>query len=213
MLDPTEVTPEATTTQTPDATPAEATPATDETLLGKEPKESTETKTEAESEKKVVPEKYELKAPEGMTVDQGMLDKLTPVFQKHGLTQEAVQEIADAYSPTIKAMVESQVEATRKTALAEYNNITEGWKNETMKELGADADKQLAFAAKAINKFGGQKLREALNDSGFGNHPEMARLLINVGKSISEDSFAEPNKQSTGSTSFYDHPTSKATLK
>lgn len=214
MPEPTEVTPEVTPTQTPDATPAEATPATDNTLLGAETKESTETKTEAESEKKVIPEKYELKIPDGMTLDKGMLDSFTPVFKEIGLTQEQAQKLADAYVPMIKKQSESVLESYRQESMKEYDKMTEDWKQMTIKELGADYQKKLAPAAKLIDRSGfGKEIREMMSETRVGNHPVMVRFLTWVGSKISEDSFAEPNKQSTGSTSFYDHPTSKATLK
>lgn len=210
MPEPTEVVPEVTPTQTPDATPVEATPATEETLLGTEVKETPETKTEAESEKKVIPEKYELKAPEGMTLDQGMLDSLTPVFKEIGITQEQAQKLADTYAPILK----QQAEAYRQNSIKEFEKIADEWKQQTIKELGADYNKKLAPAAKLINGSGfGKEIREMMSDTRVGNHPVMVRFLTWLGSKISEDSFAEPNKQSTGTVSFFDHPTSIATLK
>ena len=32
-------------------------------------------------------------------------------------------------------------------------------------------------------------LKAALNETGFGNHPELVRLFVKIGKSLSEDSF------------------------
>jgi hypothetical protein len=49
----------------------------------------------------------------------------------------------------------------------------------------------LGSAAKALDLLGfpkGSPLRVALNESGFGNHPEMIRLMAKVGKAIGEDS-------------------------
>lgn len=208
MADEVEVTPEATPeTQTPDATPKEVTPATDETLLSKEVKETPEEKPV----EKVIPEKYELKAPEGMTIDNGMLEGLTPVFKEIGITQEQAQKLADVYAPMLK----KQAESYRQESIKEFDKITESWKQETIKELGADYEKKLAPAAKLIDKSGfGKDIREMMSETRVGNHPVMVRFLTWLGSKISEDSFVEPNKQSTGGpVSIYDHPTSKETLR
>ncbi|RPH41491.1 MAG: hypothetical protein EHM87_19600, partial [Burkholderiales bacterium] len=62
---------------------------------------------EVEAKSKVVPEKYEIKVPEGMTLDQAFLDKVTPVFKKHNVTQAAAQEIADIYIANMKAQADA----------------------------------------------------------------------------------------------------------
>ncbi len=191
--------------------PVVETPATDqeETLLGKKEEAKTE-------EVKVeVPEKYELKLPEGMSVDEKVLGALTPVFQKHKLSQEVVQELAEAYAPVIK----EQVQVQQKVLADSYKQTVEDWKTESQQKLGANAVKELSYAAKFINKMSdtpqeAQELREFLNETGVGNKYLLSKILIKGGKSISEDPFVEPNKQSTGgNASIYDHSDSKATLK
>jgi len=198
-------------------TQVETTPAAEETtLLGTQTQETKteakegEQKPEGERPKAVVPEKYELKAPEGMTIDQAMLDQYVPVFKELGITNEGAQKLADIYSKSLKAQSDNQ----SKQSINQYKEIVEGWKTETMKELGADTAKTLAAASKAIDKLGGEKLREVLNETGVGNHPEMVRFFANVGKKLSEDNFAEPTNTKTGRfTDIYDHPDSKANLK
>ena len=37
--------------------------------------------------------------------------------------------------------------------------------------------------------FATPELKKALNETGFGNHPELVRLFVKIGKSLSEDSF------------------------
>ncbi len=166
-------------------------------------------KTEADAKAaKVVPEKYDVKAPEGMELDQVLLDKVTPIFKKLNITQEGAQELIDAYAPHIKA----QVEADAKAKIDAWKGQVESWKTESVTALGADAAKEMAFAAKFIDKFGTPKLREILNETGVGNHIEVVQAFIKAGKAISPDALAEGTK-STGTVDLYDHPASKATLK
>lgn len=166
-------------------------------------------KAQKEATDNTVPEKYEVKV-EGFDVDATLLDALTPVFKKHNLTQSVVQELAEAYAPVVKA----QVEASDKAKLDAWKAEIEGWKSQSIKMLGAEYQKELAFAARGIDSVGGQELRQLLNDTGLGNHPVAVKAFIKIGKSISNDSFVDPNPISTkGSVDLYDHPTSQATLK
>ena len=161
---------------------------------------------------KEVPESYEFKVPEGMTLDAETVEKFTPIFKEAGLSQEMAQKLVDAYAPIAQKLVESNREA----AIKDYENMSEGWKKESIKQFGADYKKALAPAAKIIEKTGfGKDVRELLEETRIGNHPTMVKFLVWVGKHMSEDSFVEPKQQSTvgGLTSIYDHPTSKATLK
>ncbi len=165
----------------------------EETLVGgKETKEAEgsqeDNKGDTEGEEKgEVPESYDIKAPEGMTLDLEMLESFTPVFKELGLTNEQTQKLVDVYAPHMQQTAEKQQEE----ALKQFKKTVEGWKADTIKELGNDKDKKLAFAAKARNKFGDESFLEMVNDLGVGNHPSMVRFLIKVGKTISEDAFVD----------------------
>lgn len=168
---------------------AESAPKEGATLLGDDGK-SKEGVT-ATPDVKVVPEKYEVKLPEGLTLDQNLMDKMTPVFKKHSLTQEVVQELADVYAPEINTMMENQ----RAQAVAEFQKTVSEWKDQTVKELGAEHAKELSHAAKFIDKFGGPELRSVLNDTGLGNHPILVKAFIAAGKAIGNDSFPDSSKK------------------
>lgn len=185
--------------------------AKDEDLTPEQLAKKAELVKSQDTKANTVPEKYEVKV-EGFEIDAPMMDALSPVFKKHGLTQAAVQELATAYAPIVQAQVEKQ----QTQAIEYFNGIKDGWKNDTIKALGADAPKEMAFAAKFLNKFGTPELRAVMDETGVGNHPELVKAFIKAGKSISADSFVDPSKQSTGPQgleSIYTHPTSKATLK
>jgi hypothetical protein len=56
---------------------------------------------------------------------------------------------------------------------------------------GQNWDQSLVTAAKALDGLGltkGSSFRALLDESGLGNHPEMIRAFVKVGKAISEDS-------------------------
>ena len=137
---------------------------------------------------KTIPETYEVvDLPEGMEIDQEMLDTFTPVFKELGVDQEGFNKIMEKYVPALTG----QAEATRQQALKDYKNTVDAWKKDTLKELGADSKKSLALVAKARDKFGDEELVEVFNETGIGNHPAIVRMLAKVGGTISEDAFPD----------------------
>jgi hypothetical protein len=168
---------------------AESAPKEDATLLGEDGKKDGVTVTP--EAKPVVPEKYSIKPPEGMTIDQAMLDKITPVFKELGISQEGAQKLADVYAPQINQMIEAQ----RKEAVDAFGKMVGEWKDQTVKELGVGHEKELAHAAKFIDKFGGPELRQVLNETGLGNHIAVVKAFIAAGKAIANDSFPDSGKK------------------
>lgn len=161
---------------------------------------------------KEVPEKYEVKLPDGVEIDATMMDGLTPVFKELGLTGEQVQKLADVYAPLVK----QQVEASQKAAIEMWQQQTNTWKEESKKILGANAAKEIGYAAKAIEKSGVKGLRETLDETGIGNNPALVQFFAWAGKLVSQDNFVDSSAKTENKGSFtdiYNHPTSKATLK
>lgn len=136
-------------------------------------------KADADKNKGQAPEKYEFKAPEGMTLDQALVDKVTPIFKEIGLSQEQANKFFDAYANNVKDMAKAQEDS--------FNKYCDQLKDETIKSLGADYEKELSYAAKARDRFVSTELLEKLNQSGFANDKDMVKMLITMGKLISED--------------------------
>jgi hypothetical protein len=135
----------------------------------------------------VVPEKYEFKVPEGMTLDDKLVEKITPILKEGKVSQAVAQKLADVYAETAK----SQAAAYEKLQADNFNKFVDGLKKETLKELGADAKPQLALAAKARDRFASKELITKLNQSGLANDKDMINLFITVGKAISEHKVIE----------------------
>lgn len=139
----------------------------------------------------VVPEKYEpWKLPEGMTLMPEIGDKFGSIAKELKLSQDKAQRLIDL----AVEMTAKQHEEMGKA----FTEIRESWLRDSRKMLGNDAEKSLSYAAKALDKFGNAKLREALNETGFGNHPEMVNFIVNVGKTIAEDNFPEGKPAGVG---------------
>jgi len=58
------------------------------------------------------------------------------------------------------------------------------------KELGADFEKTLTHAQRAVQKFGGEALATRLRETGMGDLPELVRAFAAIGKAMAEDTVA-----------------------
>lgn len=129
-----------------------------------------------------IPDSYEFEMPEGMTLDQGLADAVTPIFKKHNMTQEQVSDFTKAYADV------KQAEATQ--AQADFDKQLDQWAGEIKndKEIGGEAfDANAAIARKAVDQFGSPEMKELLDSTGFGNNPHIFRFMLKVGKLLNED--------------------------
>lgn len=137
--------------------------------------------TAEKAAKDAVPEKYDIKAPEGLALDEALLGEFTPLAKELGLSNEKAQKLADFYGKTAQANAQRQVEA--------WNQTINGWLTEAKadKEIGgANFDASVADAKSFINAFGDASLKQALDLTGVGNHPAFIKAFAKAGKAVRE---------------------------
>jgi hypothetical protein len=138
--------------------------------------------TEAPPEK-VVPEKYEFKEPEGVTLDKEVLGEFEGLAKELKLSQEEAQKVSDIGAKLAQKWEAKQADVIQQ-ASAEWAASASA-----DKEFGGDKlTESLTTAKKALDAFGTPELRTLLNESHLGNHPEVIRFMVRAGKAISEDS-------------------------
>ena len=96
----------------------------------------------------------------------------------------------DRLATTVNERHTSQVEA-----------VTQGWLDQSSsdKEFGGERlDANLAVAKTALDKFGTPELKQLMNQTGLGNHPELIRFFYRAGKAISEDTYVGGHKEGEG---------------
>ena len=141
-----------------------------------------------EADAPVVPEKYELKLPEGVLVDETMMTEFTKFGQEQKWTNEQAQKAADMHLKAIGAFAQKQE--------AEHVAKIESWSKEVIadKEIGGakidesmvQARKVMALAA-TIPGVNVERLKADLNASGNATHPDLVRLFHYFGQFIGED--------------------------
>jgi len=128
------------------------------------------------------PEAYEFKAAEGVDLDTDALKDFEPVARELNLTNEQAQKLVDAYPKILAGVQQRQADAWQAT--------TEQWAADVKadKEIGGDKlTGNLSAAQRALEQFGSPELKEYLNTTGLGNHPDLVKTFIKIGKAMSED--------------------------
>lgn len=129
------------------------------------------------------PEKYAaFKLPEGTKLEGEALAGVETFARSLNLTQEQAQQLVDR---DIASRAAAQ-EALR----GQHEVVVQQWKQQTTEDAeigGEQLDANLAIAAKALDTFGSPELRQYLDATGLGNHPEVVKALVRIGKAISED--------------------------
>lgn len=142
---------------------------------------ATEAKAAEEAAKATgAPEKYEaFQAPEGSSLDTGVMDKFAETARELNLPQAQAQAMIDKMAPIIASRQFEQVEQLKTEWLTSTTNDVEIG--------GAKLEASKVFAARAMDQFATPGLKEIFNATGFGNHPDVMRMMVKVGQAISEE--------------------------
>lgn len=143
-----------------------------------------------EQKQEGAPEKYEFTAGEGVELDTEALKDFEPVARDLNLTNEQAQKLVDAYPKILAGVQQRQAEA--------WQAQTEQWAADVKadKEIGGDKlTANLSAAQRALDLFGTPELKTYLNDTGLGNHPDLVKAFVKIGKAMSEDGMVDGSNQ------------------
>ena len=134
-------------------------------------------------EPKGAPEEYEdFTLPEGVERDEAETTKFKEFAKENGLTQKQAQSISDSKVEAAKKAVDSNMKLWE-----DQNNEWKAAARADKEYGGLKFEENLGVAKKAMQKFGTTELLQVVDNYGMGNHPEFIRLLVRVGKAMSED--------------------------
>lgn len=147
--------------------------------------------TEQPKDAPVVPEKYDLKIPEGSPLDNSAVERISTLAKEKGLSNEHAQLLLENESKALSSYVDGQEKQLTKT----LNEWMEQVKSDP--EIGGTSfDANLQLAKDVVNRFGTDKFKEQLEKSRLGNHPELIRMFVKIGKAMGSDSLVTPGAQS-----------------
>lgn len=151
--------------------------------------------------------KYAITMPEGVQVDQELIDALGPEFKEIGLTGKQAQKIADRFTEIqTKRAKEYADKPEGQWSMASYayfqkNGTPDKWADTAKadKDIGGTKwDATVKDATRGINALGTPALKEYFDASGAGNHPELIRVMAKVGAMIKEDNPADGGAGGSG---------------
>jgi len=158
-------------------------------------------KAKSAAQAKVVPEKYEVKVPEGFSNDMSLLETITPVLKEIGVTNEQAQKLADAYMPFFKAKAEEGRKAVQAEQEQSFKTFIDGEKKNTKDKFGAKWNDEMSFIAKFRDAHLSPKTVELLNASGIAENYEFLSDLAKFGRMISEDKLVDGKRVSNADKS------------
>ncbi|EPI5311196.1 peptidase [Proteus mirabilis] len=163
---------------------------------GEEQGKPADKKNDANKSDVGAPEKYEFKAPEeGQELDKGALEVFEPIARELNLNNEQAQKLVDAYGSKIMPAIQKQINDS-------WQKQREQWVKTVKADEELGSNESIGAAQKAMDKFGSPELKQYLEESGLGDHPELIRIFASVGKAMSEDGLVTGN--SNGSKSAAD---------
>lgn len=117
----------------------------------------------------------------GQDISAGFIDGYSAMAKELGLPKDKASALLSKAADLANRMDE---QAVRQQA--------EAWVKQAREDAefgGAALDANLAIAKKGLDAFGGEPLKQLLEETGLGNHPEIIRFFWKVGQAVSEDSF------------------------
>jgi len=117
-----------------------------------------------------------------MTLDSAMVEQAMPLFKEAGINQAQSQKFIDLYA--------SKMQEVEQGKLDTFNQLRQDWVKQSKSDadFGGDKfDESIGAAKAALEKFGTPELSKLLDDFGVGDHPEMIRFMVAVGRLTQED--------------------------
>lgn len=151
----------------------------------------------AERKATAAPKEYKLTKPEKSLLSDESVVKIAAFAREHGLTQKQAEAQINRESQVLSEARQAY-EAESQAKLAE---VQESWiaTAQADKEYGGtELPKNVELAKRVLEKYGTPEFKAILEDpkqGGFGNHPELVRVLVRIGRAMSEDQLVAPGAQ------------------
>jgi hypothetical protein len=129
------------------------------------------------------PESYEaFTYPEDFNINEEYVESFRELAKSLNLTQEAAQNLIDFNLGSTNLTIE--------TLAQEQDDLVNSWAEASKADReigGVNFEKNMSVARQPIEKYGTKELKDALNETGIGNHPDFLRFLFRLGNDMQED--------------------------
>lgn len=199
MADETGAAPEGADAEvTPDAAAQDAAAPKD---AGENPEQATDAAQAADADKPegedaaekdaAEPAEFALTVPEGADQFKGDIEAFQSDMGQwikdnpDASAADALQEAVNRQSRIVAESMQAQTEAVEQAFTKQIDDWTASAKADP-EFGGSEFDANVGRAVKALDAFGTPELREALDASGLGSHPEMIRFILKASKAVED---------------------------
>lgn len=154
---------------------------------------------EKKAEEKTSDEPLVLDKPKNSRLSDADMERIASYSKDQGLSKDAAQKLVEQESAARDSFMSS--------LQVQHQQMVQQWREdvESDKELGGEKFAESAELAKrVVDRFGTDAFRKNLNESGYGNHPEVVRIFARIGKAMAPDNLVLGGKQSGGAKSMAD---------
>lgn len=158
----------------------------DSEVKGEDKKEDAKAETDTDKVKedakaeKVI--EYNLKLPDGSMLPPSTVEEISSFAKENGLSNEAAQKLIDRENEKMSMFFTQKRESLKP--------IVEGWLKSAEKDPiiggkdGSEFKANIGLAKRALDKANVPGLKEVLDKSGLGNHPDMIKFCMFWGKTV-----------------------------
>lgn len=167
-------------------------------------------------QEKVVPDKYELKLPDGSPLDPARVQAVSEFAKQNKLSNDEAQAVLTKENDVATHVVQRQK--------VQLKTLSDGWTAASKADpeiAGADGkqfDKNVQYARTAMEAlFPGAEIKKWMDDTGMGNNPQVLKGFARIGRLMESDKAVIPNGQPAAQrkgsmeSRLYDNPTSQQT--
>jgi hypothetical protein len=134
-----------------------------------------------------------LKLPEGSKLDTKRVEDVSAWAKAKNIAPEVAQEILNREHEAVSTVEAAQAAGIEKAKQAWLDEL------KADKEIGGDKlNAHVEPAKRLVDRFGSDKFKQALNETGLGNHPELVRFLAGIAKAVGEDKLVLPGASPAG---------------
>lgn len=166
-------------------TPAQA-QSTETKVQEQKPATTEQTQVDAKSTETEPIKEIELTLPDGALLSAEQLAEIKAYAKDNGLSQEKAQDLVNKNNQNLMSFKQAQD--------AEFEKRKSEWVTQVQadKEIGGpEFNRNIEYAKRALDKFASKDLRETLDKTGLGNHPELVKTFFRIGKAMQEDTFVK----------------------
>lgn len=159
--------------------------AVEKTADSKEGEDSAKVETDKAEAEKTKEVEYSLKLPDNSLLPPSTIEEISTFAKENGLSNEAAQKLINRENEKMGIFFTQKRESLKP--------IVEGWLKSAEKDPviggkdGSEFKANIGLAKRALDKANVPGLKEVLDKSGLGNHPDMIKFCMFWGKTMAND--------------------------